>query len=112
MPTPLRGTDLRYVVVDHVYRHGPQAIPEIIEELGHLGFTVSGDASKTISDALRWEVRRGRLRRLRRGCYGPAEMPRTTAQRIYRRAMTLRAEADVAMGRTDERFWHTLGGYL
>lgn len=108
----LRGTELRYVIVDQLYRTGPQTIPEINEELGYHGFTVSGYPAKSIADALRWEVRRGRLRRLRRGLYCPAEMPRTTEQRIHRRALELRAEAGVRMGRDDEWFWDHLGAYL
>lgn len=109
---PLRGTDLRYVIVDQIYRDGPQSIADIIEGLRYHGFTVRGYAAKTVGDALRWEARRGRLRRLRRGFYGPGEMPRTTEQRIHRRALELRAEAAVSIGRTDEQFWKNLSLYL
>ncbi|MGE2736273.1 hypothetical protein [Mycolicibacterium vaccae] len=108
----LRGTDLRYVIVDHLFRHGPADIPGIVEELRYHGFTIAGRPSKSVSDALRWEVRRGRLRRLRRGRFGPVDMPRTTAQRIHRRAMRLRAQAGLALGRTDEHFWDRVVPYL
>jgi hypothetical protein len=76
------------------------------------GFEVCGSAGKTISGALRWEVRRGRLQRLRRGYFGPAALPRTTEQRIHRRALALRAEAAVNTGRTDDRFWDRFSAYL
>lgn len=108
----LRGNDLRYVIVDQLYRAGPQSVHEIIEELGYHGFTVRGYPAKTVADALRWEVRRGRLQRHRRGCYGPADMPRSTEQRIYYRALKLRAEAAVITGRNDEWFWDKLSTHL
>jgi hypothetical protein len=108
----LRGIELRYVITDHVFRHGPQTIFEILEALEHLGFETNGRASKTVSDALRWEVGRGRLLRLRRGYFGPAFMPPSTEQRIHQRAMQLRAEAAVLTGHTDERFWDKLSAYL
>jgi len=114
MPTKLliRGTELRYVIVDHLFRHGPKTILEIIDELDSHGFEVRGSAGKTISDALRWEVGRGRLRRLRRGYFGSAALPRTTEQRIHRRALALRAEAAVNTGRTDDWFWDRFSAYL
>ena len=59
----LRGVELRYVITDHLFRHGPQTIPDILDDLAYHGFEVPSPASKTVSDALRWEVRRGRLRR-------------------------------------------------
>ncbi len=34
----LRGAELRYVIVDHLWRHGPKTILEIIEELDYHGF--------------------------------------------------------------------------
>ena len=89
----LRGTDLRYVVTDHLFRYGPQTVADILDELGYHGFDVASPGSKTLSDALRWEVRRGRLRRLRRGRYGPGHMPRGTEHRIQTRAMALREKA-------------------
>lgn len=83
----LRGVELRYVITDHLFRHGAQSIPDVLDEL---------------------EVRRGRLRRLRRGRYGPDEMPRGTEHRIYTRAMALRAKAALMTGRDDDRFWDRL----
>jgi hypothetical protein len=55
------------------------------------GFDIGGRASKQVSDALRWERRRGRVRRLARGLYGPGCVPRGTEYRIYHRVMALRA---------------------
>lgn len=108
----IRGIGLRSVITDHLFRVGPQTIPDLLDALEHQGFTVTGRPAKTVSDALRWERDRGRVRRLRRGKYGPAEMPRTTEQRIHRRAMELRARAGIASGRDDEHFWDRVALYL
>jgi hypothetical protein len=48
---------------------------------------------KSVSDALRWEMRYGRVRRLARGRYGPGWMPRGTEYRIHQRVLALRTEA-------------------
>lgn len=104
----LRGTDLRYVITDHLFRHGPQTIPDLLEQLDYHGFGVQDPASKRVSDALRCEVRHGRVRRLRRGRYGPASMPRSTEHRIYTRAMALRENAGLLTERDDQRFWDRL----
>jgi hypothetical protein len=63
------------------------------------GYRLPGRASKTISDALRWEVRRGRVVRLGRGRYCYATAPASTARRIRIFARRCRAWiADVARG--------------
>lgn len=108
----IRGIGLRSLITDHLFRVGPQTIPDILDALEHEGFAVAGRPAKTVSDALRWERERGRVRRLRRGRYGPAEMPRTTEQRIHRRALELRAQAGLVTGRDDEHFWNRLALYL
>jgi hypothetical protein len=56
-------------------------------------------ASKTISDALRWEVKRGRVVRLGQGRYGPGTMPRSTAQRIHARAHRREQQVTSGFGR-------------
>jgi len=52
---------------------------------------VQGRPSKAVSDALRWEIEHGRVRRLGRGRYGPAYIPRSTDYRIHQRVLALRA---------------------
>ncbi|HZQ31717.1 MAG TPA: hypothetical protein VFB19_08280 [Mycobacterium sp.] len=89
----LRGTELRYVLTHHLYLHGPATVSELVDMLAWHGFETRGRASKAISDALRWEVRRGRVGKGRRGRYGPGWMPRSTEHRIRSRALALRAEA-------------------
>jgi hypothetical protein len=95
MTTPhrLEGIDLRYVLTQYLLQHGPTTVDELIAAIRWQGFDVGGRASKRISDALRWERRRGRVRRLARGLYAPGSVPRATEYRIYQRVMRLRAAA-------------------
>ena len=53
-------------------------------------------------------MRRGRVRRLRRGLYGPGQMPRSTEQHIHKRVMALREEALRSTGRDNDAFWEFL----
>jgi hypothetical protein len=88
----LRGIELRYVLTMHLLSRGPASIPELADALAWHGFGVAGRPSKSISDALRWEMGYGRVRRLGRGRYGPGWMPRGTEHRIHKRVMTLRRQ--------------------
>lgn len=68
-------------------------VAELVAELRRWGFTVAGRPSKTVSDTLRWEMGRDRVRRHGRGRYAPAgDVPRSTAHRIITRVMALRDE--------------------
>jgi hypothetical protein len=89
----LRGIELRYVLTMHLLSHGRSTITELLDALAFHGFSVASPAPKSVSDALRWERRRGRVRRLGRGLYGPGQMPRGTEHRIHRRVLALRAQA-------------------
>ena len=89
----LRGTELRYALVRLIQLTGPMTVPELITGLEHWGFTVDGRPSKSVSDALRWERRRGRVIRRGRGRYSAGEMPRSTEHRIICRVLAMRAEA-------------------
>jgi len=89
----LGGIDLRYALTMHLMHHGRSSVNEMIEELRAQNFSVRGRASKAVSDALRWEIERGRVYRLGRGLYGPGEVPRSTEYRIRQRVLDLRAAA-------------------
>ncbi len=93
----LQGIELRYVLTMHLFIHGPATIAELMEALSWHGFCVRGRASKAVSDALRWEIGRGRVRRLGRGLYGPRYMPRATEYRIHKRVLALRAAAGLSL---------------
>lgn len=67
----LQGIELRYALAMYLVQHGPTTVRELIDAMEWQGFTIADRASKHVSDALRWERRRGRVRRLSRGLYGP-----------------------------------------
>lgn len=93
----LHGIELRYVLTMQLAVHGPATVTELIDALKWHGFCVRGRPSKAISDALRWEIERGRVRRLARGRYGPRYMPRGTEHRIHQRVLALRAAAKLSL---------------
>jgi hypothetical protein len=55
----LRGIELRYVLSLHLSVHGPATVTELLDALVFHGFSVASPAPKSVSDALRWERRRG-----------------------------------------------------
>ena len=80
---PLVGRDLRHAALVVLHRWGAGSIAEVIERLGAGGFAVAGDKpNKVVSDALRHEVRRGRLQRVGWGRYAVKRLARTTSWRI------------------------------
>ena len=89
----LRGIQLRYALTLYLGQHGPQTVPELVAALDYQGFSFAGRPSKAVSDALRWEVRHGRVLHMRRGRYAPGDIPRSTEYRIHDRVMRLRREA-------------------
>jgi hypothetical protein len=94
----LRGIELRYVLTVDLFLHGPATITDMVQRLEWHGFDVARPAPKTVSDALRWERRLGRVHRLRRARYGPGEVPSGTEHRIDRPVLALRAEAKSLRG--------------
>ena len=60
--------------------HRPMTVAEIVDSLDRHDVGVPGRASKTISDALRWEVRKGRVRRTAPGTYVFGWMPASTGR--------------------------------
>ena len=85
----VRGSDLRYLLTAYLFDHGPSTIAELVDALTYHGFHTVVGTSKAVSDALRWEIGRGRVLRLRRGRYCPASMPRATQHRIHMRVLAL-----------------------
>lgn len=79
-------------------------VAELVTELHRWGFTVAGRPSKTVSDTLRWEVRRDRVRRRGRGRYQPGPMPRSTEHRIIVRVLALRDEVMALNGEQQPLF--------
>jgi hypothetical protein len=88
----VRGTDLRYLLTAYLFDHGPATVDELVDALTYHGFRIRGRGSKSVSDALRWEMARGRAIRFRRGRYRPGCMPMATEHRIFRRVRALHDE--------------------
>jgi hypothetical protein len=95
--TVLSGIELRYALTMALAVCGPLTIVELAEELDRKGFSVNGRPSKAISDALRWEVRHGRVRRSGRGRYRSGYIPRSTEYRIWKRVLALRRKAQSSL---------------
>jgi hypothetical protein len=93
-PRVLRGTELRYALTIYLGQHGPSDIATLIAGLGAQGFVIGGYPPKSVSDALRWEMRHCRVMRRARGIYAYWEMPRSTEYRIHRRVLALREQAE------------------
>jgi hypothetical protein len=102
---PLKGTELRYVLTMTLMRDGKSTIYDLIESLEYQGFEIPGYAPKVVSDALRWEMRKDRVRRFRRGFYGRGQMPRSTESYIHNRYLELRDEAATLNAEADKAFW-------
>jgi len=75
----LRGRRLRYAaaVLLHEARQ-TVSLDELAVRLADGGYGTVGDSRKAISDALRWELRRGRAIRVRRGHYRSRGLARST----------------------------------
>lgn len=85
---------MRYLLTWLLAHEGPATVAELIDRLTVCGFDVGGRPSKTVSDALRWEIGHGRVWPRGRGRYSSGEMPRATEYRIELRVRNLRARAD------------------
>jgi hypothetical protein len=93
----LRGIELRYVLTMQLSQNGPATVVELIDELDRHGFCTRGRPPKAVSDALRWEIARGRVRRLGRGVYAVAYIPHSTEYRIINRVRALRESAHLSL---------------
>ncbi|MEM7275017.1 MAG: hypothetical protein AAF547_18185 [Actinomycetota bacterium] len=97
----LYGRSLRFVVVELLRTHGTMTVAQMVDALTATGYPIRGRPSKVISDALRWEVARGRVVRVSRGVYRIGRAPRATAGRIRRFARACHAWI-VAITRCEE----------
>lgn len=98
----LRGTDLRYTLTRLLQICGPLTVTELCAELENWGFAVEGRPTKVVSDALRWEMRRDRVRKRGHGLYGAGCAPGGTAYRIIDRVSLLREEAESLRAEANE----------
>jgi hypothetical protein len=89
----IQGRELRYLLtVVLVEADQVLTVADLVDRVQAEGFVFARRPSKVVSDALRWELRRGRVVRHGRGCYGPGSMPRQTRSRIRQRVAALRRQ--------------------
>jgi hypothetical protein len=90
----LWGRDLRYVLTCHLVEAGAVlTVAQLVRAVAGDGFGLPRPANKAVSDALRWEVARGRVLRVGRGRYRSGVMPKATKSRIGTRVRSLRRDA-------------------
>jgi hypothetical protein len=76
----LWGRELRYVLTLAIRDAGrPVSVAELVALVEQAGFRLERRPGKTVSDALRWEVRKRRVVRAGRARYAAGTMPRSTA---------------------------------
>ncbi|MEM9037633.1 MAG: hypothetical protein AAGD18_23810 [Actinomycetota bacterium] len=93
------GLELRYaLVVALVESQRTMSLDELGRTVESWGFEIGGRRGKTISAALRWERRRGRVLQVRRGHDRQGHVPRGSLHRMQRtianRRAALRRAAD------------------
>ena len=87
----LAGLDLRSaLVLVLLEQQRPMSVAELVRALRRRGLQPPPDPGKAVSDALRWEVRRGRVRRVRRGVYAPGLVAKSTKHRMEGRVAATR----------------------
>lgn len=94
----LRGTELRYTLTRLLQLMSQSSVTELVAALELWNFTVPGRPTKTVSDALRWEMQHDRVLRRGRGRYSATGMPRSTEHRIISRVAALRMAAESLRG--------------
>lgn len=93
VPPIIRGLRLRELLVLILMRAAvPMTVGELADAVERSGFAIEGRPGKVVSDQLRYEVARGRARRLDRGIYGAGHVTRHAKSRMRRRIRDLRAQ--------------------
>jgi hypothetical protein len=89
-PPPLRGIELRYLLtVSLLDADRSRTVVDLVDTVHAAGFALPGRASKAVSDALRWEIGKGRVQRVGRGRYAAGRMPRSTEWWLRARVTTV-----------------------
>jgi hypothetical protein len=90
---PLGGLLLRYEIclLLHDSRRA-LTVAELVARIEADGFSLGARPNKVVADAIRWEVRRGRVIKLRRGTYLGGLVPRTSEFRMRARLRAARVE--------------------
>jgi len=87
-PRAVASRELRYLAVAELIEAGcAMSAMELAEVIQSRGVEIRGDKpNKTVADALRWEVAKGRVLKPRRGRFRAGRMPRSTKSWIRGRA--------------------------
>ena len=87
----IRGLDLRSLLVLILLRKGrPMVVADLVSAVTASGFALAGRPGKAVSDALRWEMGRGRVRRAGRATYCPGYVAKVTRHRMRSRVAQTR----------------------
>ncbi|MDH4278804.1 MAG: winged helix-turn-helix domain-containing protein [Acidimicrobiia bacterium] len=99
-PRAVASRELRYLAVAELIEAGrSMSAMELAEVIQSRGLVIRGDKpNKTVADALRWEVAKGRVLKPGRGRFQAGRMPRSTKSWIRGRARN--------HYRLAEEFWH------
>lgn len=93
------GWDLRVLLTLAIHESGrAMSVKELVAMVEALGGTFQGRASQVVSDALRAEMRKRRVVRVSRGIYQAGVIPRSTRDRLRRRARGVHARLGAATG--------------
>ena len=96
-PHELAGRTLRYVLTLALVDAGREmTVQELADHLCAQGVRTPGRTSKVISDGLRWEAARGRVRRVGRGRYVAMPVPRQTLAWMRTRVETVLHRTTIA----------------
>ena len=88
----IRGLRLRELLVLILLRHrAPMTVAALVAATEAEGFDIEGRAGKVVSDQLRYELARGRVRRVGRGLYVADTVTRQARWRMQHRITALRA---------------------
>ena len=86
----IRGLRLRELLVLILVRHAaPMTVGALVAAVDACGFHIAGRAGKVVSDQLRCELARGRVRRVGRGVYVAGTVTRQARWRMQRRISAL-----------------------
>ena len=93
---------LRFILLDLLMHRAEATVAELVDTLTSQGYHLDDDqrASRVVSDALRWEVKRGRVERVGRGRYRHRQTSPSTRRRVRLLGTASRTWLDaVAAGR-------------
>lgn len=87
----LTSWELRALLTLHIHAAGQATVADLVEVVRREGVELAGRESKVVSDALRAEVAKGWVRRVRRGTYVPGRLPKSSKHRLRGRVDAARS---------------------